>query len=133
MDANGNGWAVWVQNDGTRNAIWVNRYTANTTSWGTPSVIDPGMNGSGDPQIGIDGSGNALVVWYQAYGPLNRQHTVSMANRYTAPAGDFPGWLRKSPFTIPNPACLVHGAATADPTTEWPGSQPARRDGGHRH
>jgi hypothetical protein len=84
MDVNGTGWAVWVQNDGTRNAIWVNRYTANTSSWGTPSIIDPGMDGSGDPQIGIDGSGNALVVWYQAYGPLSMQHTVSVASRYTA-------------------------------------------------
>ena len=61
FDGSGNAIAVWEQSDGTRNNIWANRF--NGTSWGTAELIETDNAGSaGNPQIAIDGSGNAIAV-----------------------------------------------------------------------
>ena len=39
MDNNGNAEAVWIQNDGTYNRMWANRYVAGQ-GWGTPQEIE---------------------------------------------------------------------------------------------
>ena len=78
IDADGNALAVWVQPDGASDNtpdVWVNRYTAGS-GWGTTAnlgqvrINTPGAAGqsAGMPQIAIDGSGNALVVWTQSDG-----------------------------------------------------------------
>ena len=68
FDSNGNALAAWVQNDGTRNNIWVNRF--NGSSWGTAELIETDNAGNaGSPQIAVDSSGNALAVWVQNDGP----------------------------------------------------------------
>jgi hypothetical protein len=64
-DASGNAMAVWSQYDGARNNIWANRYVAGS-GWGTAALIETDNAGNAfDPQVAVDGSGNAVAVWYQ--------------------------------------------------------------------
>ena len=67
IDADGNAVAIWRQFDGAVNSIYANRYLAGGT-WSTPQLIETGSDGAVDPQIAIDGSGNAIVVWNQPSG-----------------------------------------------------------------
>jgi hypothetical protein len=68
MDSNGNAIAVWVQDDGSVINVWANRYDGGTEAWGTATVIADGTGNGMDPQVAVDGSGNALVVWIQSNG-----------------------------------------------------------------
>ncbi len=69
IDASGNGWAVWSQSDGgTSRNIWLNRYTAGS-GWGEAELIGDGNAGRAlSPQIAVNASGDALVVWVQSDG-----------------------------------------------------------------
>ena len=81
FDNSGNALAVWHQNDGTRNNIWSNRYSATSDSWGTATLIETDDAGDAySPQIAVDSSGNALAVWYQHNGT---QYNI-YSNRYSA-------------------------------------------------
>ncbi|MCF6281589.1 MAG: Ig-like domain-containing protein [Candidatus Polarisedimenticolaceae bacterium] len=65
MDNAGNALVVWNQHDGTRYNIMANRYSAGG-SWAVATVIDTEELGHAEyPQIAMDASGNALVVWSQ--------------------------------------------------------------------
>ena len=68
VDGSGNAVAVWQQSDGTRNSIWSNRYLEGT-GWGTAQLIETdNSGGASSPQVGVDGSGNAVAVWWQRDG-----------------------------------------------------------------
>ena len=83
VDANGTGLAVWIQNDGTRNNVWANRYVAGS-GWGKAELIETdNMGNAFRPQIAMDDKGNALAVWYQGDGTRNNV----WANRYVASSG----------------------------------------------
>lgn len=72
MDSSGNAVAVWHQDDGTRENIWSNRYTAATGIWGTATLIETGTTGSAsNPQIAMDASGNAVAIWLRNDGIRN--------------------------------------------------------------
>jgi uncharacterized membrane-anchored protein len=84
VDSSGNAVAVWYQYDGTRTNISSNRYTASAGSWGTAELIE--MDNAGpaySPQVAVDSSGNAVVVWYQFDGTSDN----IWSNRYTAATG----------------------------------------------
>ena len=83
FDANGNAIAVWQQSDGTRNNIWANRYSLGS-GWGLAQLIETGNAGDASyPQIAIDASGNAIVVWEQFDGARDN----IWANRYIPGSG----------------------------------------------
>lgn len=83
FDSSGNAIAAWSQNDGTRNNIWANRYTAGT-GWGTAALIETDDAGNASsPQIAFDSNDNAIAVWYQ--NDATRWNIY--ANRYTAGTG----------------------------------------------
>ncbi|MCP4193816.1 MAG: hypothetical protein GY768_24675, partial [Planctomycetaceae bacterium] len=66
FDESGNAIAVWQQDDGSIDNIWVNRFDGSTSSWGTAEMIETDDSGNADfPQIAVDGSGNAIAVWQQ--------------------------------------------------------------------
>lgn len=84
VDASGNATAVWVQHDGTRFNVYANRYDIGTDSWGAVALIETNNAGvAAKPQVAVDTSGNAMVVWWQYDGA--RYNT--WANRSTAGAG----------------------------------------------
>ena len=58
--------AVWVQSDGTRYNVWLNRYA--NGSWTAPSLLESADGNAHHPQIRIDASGKALAVWTQSDG-----------------------------------------------------------------
>jgi len=88
IDVSGNVIAVWSKSAANPNDIWSDRYTicsnrykAATNTWGTSERIDSDNTGSATgPQVAIDASGNAVVVWYQYDG--TRYNIWS--NRYNA-------------------------------------------------
>ncbi|MCK4711197.1 MAG: Ig-like domain-containing protein, partial [Gammaproteobacteria bacterium] len=83
VDASGNAIAVWVQNDGTRNNILGNHYTAGS-GWGTAGYLEFDNGMASWPQVAVQTSnGNALVVWQQHDGTRNN----IWGNRYTAGSG----------------------------------------------
>jgi hypothetical protein len=83
MDGAGNALAVWKQWDGTRDSIWSNRYVAGS-GWQSAQLIETGDAGSAfDPQIAMDGAGNALAVWRQSDG----MHYNIWSDRYVAGSG----------------------------------------------
>jgi uncharacterized membrane-anchored protein len=67
VDANGNAVAVWTLANGTRDNVWANRYVAGT-GWSAAQQIENSAGQALWPHVGVDGSGNAVTVWYQQAG-----------------------------------------------------------------
>jgi hypothetical protein len=66
-DKRGNVIAVWQRRDGQTRSIWSNRYTAGA-GWATPvqiSTMTNATSSANNPEIDLDVSGNAAVVWDQ--------------------------------------------------------------------
>ena len=66
MDGTGAAIAVWHQWDTVSGlgSIWANRFDG--SSWSTPEVIETDdARDASNPQIAMDGTGNAVAVWYQ--------------------------------------------------------------------
>lgn len=70
IDQMGNAIVVWGQFDGSQPSghlahAWANRYDADV-GWGTARLLETDTTHfAGDPRVGMDGSGNAVVVWSQ--------------------------------------------------------------------
>ena len=87
IDINGNALAVWAQATGGAPRIYANRYTAATNSWGTAQLIGTGAADGSNPQIAMDGGGNAQVVWYQRNRPqpgIWNSRFIAATNSWTA-------------------------------------------------
>jgi hypothetical protein len=78
MNETGNAVAVWVQNDGSYNSVWSNRYVQGE-GWGEAEMIETSDGNAMSPRVSTDRSGNAVAVWYQHDGSWNNV----WANRYT--------------------------------------------------
>jgi hypothetical protein len=85
VDSNGNVIAVWQDLIGETPGIIARRYTP-ASGWGTVQLIGTATIPVG-LALDVDGSGNAMVVWYLNAGAGGRSEHI-YANRYT-PAG---GW-----------------------------------------
>ncbi len=84
FDASGNAVAVWTQDSGGLYVIWSNRYVVATGLWSFPELIETNLVGhAANPQIAVDGSGNAIVVWRQHDGTRDN----IWSNRYVAGTG----------------------------------------------
>ena len=85
VDGAGNALAVWYQDDGTNDSIYANRYSADSGTWdSSAALLENGDAGDADdPQISVDGAGNALAVWHQDDGTNDSIY----ANRYSADSG----------------------------------------------
>ncbi|WP_372980832.1 Ig-like domain-containing protein [Marinobacter sediminum] len=71
LNAGGQAFAVWTQFDGTRDNVWVNRFDG--SDWGMAEVIDVDDAGSSrSPQVALDATGRAIVVWAQFDGSWYR-------------------------------------------------------------
>jgi hypothetical protein len=90
MNATGDAMAVWVQNDGTTDNLWANRYTV-SGGWGTPQLIETStsavsssINPNEGPRVAINANGSAVAVWEQNDGAGN---IGIWANCYTVANG----------------------------------------------
>jgi hypothetical protein len=83
FDASGNALVVWQQSDGARTNVWSNRYSPGT-GWGAAELIETNNTGDAiDPQLALESSGDAMVVWSQDDGTRFN----AWANRFTVSAG----------------------------------------------
>lgn len=82
MDGSGNAIAVWHQDNGTSYNVWANRYVVGT-GWGTPTIIETENADAYPPRVAVDGSGNAIAMWYQHDGT----RLSIWANRYVVETG----------------------------------------------
>ncbi len=83
VDDNGNALATWYRWDGEISRIWINRYDAETSSWGTASYFDLESGNAYVPQLVMDDAGNVMLVWY-AYASASDTTRSVWARRYTA-------------------------------------------------
>ncbi|MGB8328672.1 MAG: choice-of-anchor Q domain-containing protein, partial [Polyangiales bacterium] len=82
-DPNGNALAVWIgYNDIGDQDVWANRFTT-VTGWGVAERISRAVHYAASPQVAVDPSGSALVVWeeWRATG------STIAANRYMPATG----------------------------------------------
>ncbi len=74
MDDSGNAIIVWYQHDGINWQIFKSEYRDGT--WTHPADLDDHISQNGqdayEPQVAMDGGGNALIVWRQ-YDGINNQ------------------------------------------------------------
>lgn len=85
FDGSGNAVAVWAQSDGLRDNIMANRYVAGV-GWGGAVLIETDNAGYAyEPQVVVDGSGNATAVWSQ-HNAAGFTHNA-WANRYSPGTG----------------------------------------------
>jgi len=82
VDASGNAVAAWIQFDGAIYSIWSNRYVTGM-GWGGAEIIEAGSGSAYQPQVAVDASGNATVVWDQYDGG----NLGIWANRYEVGIG----------------------------------------------
>jgi hypothetical protein len=69
MDSQGNAVVVWQQRAGTRASIWANRFNPASSSWVGPTLIENIDTGDAEnPQVAMNGTNKAIVVWTQREG-----------------------------------------------------------------
>jgi hypothetical protein len=96
FDANGNGMAIWTQNDGTYLRIQSRRYIP-SSGWGTVKQVDNGSAAMAmSPKIAADGLGNLMAVWLQTSAGV----TSIWTNLYSASSG----WGTAALLETVNPA-----------------------------
>src|SRR5436190_284471 len=92
-------------------SIWARRYVAGQ-GWSTPTLIESNPGFASFPHVGFDDSGNAMVVWYQAFGAPNGRHI--WANRYVVGTGwRTPTRIDSSDRNGQGPALAVNGNGNA--------------------
>ncbi|WP_369600164.1 hypothetical protein AAIA72_09930 [Hahella sp. SMD15-11] len=83
LDDNGNGFAVWQQDDSSAINIMANRFTK-AGGWNpTAFTLESSDQDAASPQIAMSGEGNAYVVWSQSNGST----TNIYANIYVSGIG----------------------------------------------
>jgi hypothetical protein len=87
--ANGDGFAVWRADDGTRHNLWANRYSAAMAAWGSAIHIEASSADIDAFDLAVDASGNAVVAWHEAPtgGGTDQVRGVVMSARFDAGAG----------------------------------------------
>ena len=63
MDQAGNAMVVWRQTDNGTDEVMLRRYDATADAWVPSSSLDSSAHGISEPDVAMDSSGNALVVW----------------------------------------------------------------------
>lgn len=83
VDGNGKGIAVWNENDGTDNSIYIRWYYGEAIGWGSATLVESGNDDPYYPKIAMDAAGNATVVWNQWDGTADSAY----AARYNTTTG----------------------------------------------
>lgn len=71
FDHDGNAVAIWTQNDGSADSIYVNHYSAASGNWGTQTLLETGSGAATGPQVAVDHDGNAIAIWTQDDGSVD--------------------------------------------------------------
>jgi hypothetical protein len=81
-DGAGNAVVVWVQGGNSRSEIWSSRFTAGSQQWAAARRVSDAdaLALASQPDIAVDATGNALVVWTQG----NANHFDGWSAQYSA-------------------------------------------------
>jgi hypothetical protein len=89
--ATGDGIAVWRQGVDTVLTLWASRYHRDARSWDAAVLVQANeLVTASSPDVAIDASGNAVVVWQQFTG----MELDVWANRFAASSGAWTGPVR---------------------------------------
>lgn len=88
VDDDGNAIVVWQQSDGDAENIYANTYTKANGTWGTKEELETSTRDARDPQIAINGTGDAVAVWEQEQADATG-HVNIYANTYSSGGGDW--------------------------------------------
>ena len=111
LDASGNAVAVWIQYNGAgQYTVRTNRYRADTDAWEEAQVIQMVAAEARDPQVGMDGAGNAVAIWIQDGG--TGIYTV-WASRYSAGVWTAPRVIQSGDTDATGPQVAVDSAGNA--------------------
>ncbi len=84
---NGDGFAVWLANDGTRRNLWANRYQAATRAWGNAVSVEASDADIDEFDLTVDASGNAVAAWREVVVDPTALRGLVMSARFSAAAG----------------------------------------------
>ena len=118
FDAGGNAIVVWAQSDNNLNNVWVNRYVVGA-GWGTPyqitNVSSTASAVTGSPSVGVDGTGNAVIAWFQINTAINNNHFDVYTSRYSVATGAWsaPAMLTNGSNSAYNCKVVVNAAGVA--------------------
>ena len=85
--ANGDGFAVWQADDGTRRNLWANRYDAAMAAWGSPINIETTGDDIDDFDLAVDATGHGVVAWHEVPGDPRVGDGVVMSARFDTGIG----------------------------------------------
>jgi hypothetical protein len=80
--ANGDGFAVWQADDGTRRNLWANRFRSTSSMWDGPITIEASNADIDDFDVTVDAKGNAVVAWHEAPADPRVGRGVVMSARF---------------------------------------------------
>jgi hypothetical protein len=113
LDGTGNGFAAWMQSDGTHAKIWVNRLKVDTGWMGAQAIQNSTTEDAFAARLALDANGNATAVWTQSYA-VDMQTT-----RFTAWAARFDAALGR----WRSPTLLDDSGAAGFPDTQLFGAE----------
>lgn len=120
FNSQGNGMAVWTQNDGSRERTYARPYVAGN-GWGAVSILDVATASYvAGPRVAVDPNDNAVVVWSQTSG-ANRSRIWS--SRYTT-GGGWSAAEAIGPETVSTYGAQVAVDASGNAMAVWPQSGP---------
>jgi hypothetical protein len=92
MNANGQGIALWRQDDGVEISVLAGHYSSGQ-GWSAPELVETGDGTAFNPSVGIDASGRALAVWAQSEGA----RSVIKASVHTSQGWSLPDVVSTDP------------------------------------
>lgn len=114
VDASGNATVAFWRYDGFHQVMCANRYVADE-GWGSPEQIADGVGDDDYPSVGMDGAGNAVVVWQRYGGSL----WDLWSNAYVAGEGwGTPGAIETDDYGDVG-GCRLAVADSGDATAVW--------------
>jgi len=88
IDGKGNAWAAWSSEVVGNDKLYVNHFDAARGTWSEPLWLGGGrLCEIGEPQLAVDGPGNAVLVWRMRCGSGGSGFHKIMTTRYSALTG----------------------------------------------
>jgi hypothetical protein len=111
LDRQGDAIAIWERSDGTNFIVQTATRTAADAAWQTPQAVSAAGQNAFEPQVAVDGQGDATAIWVRADG---KNDIVQAAVRRAATASwETPQDLSAAGQNAISPDVAVDGQGTA--------------------
>ncbi|MFZ1925148.1 MAG: choice-of-anchor Q domain-containing protein [Solirubrobacteraceae bacterium] len=113
MDASGDATAVWTRFNGSNDVVETAVKTAEE-SWGTPVTVSEAGEEASEPQVAVDGAGDATIVWRRFNGS---NYVVQVAVKPAGESWEKPATVSEAGEEASEPQIAVDAAG--DATAIW--------------